>query len=277
MPTSDAQSASHAAAAAAGPCGRKGPAQKVQRVVWVVMENKAYNQVIGGSKAPYLNRLARGCGIATRFAAEAHPSLPNYIAMTSGSTHGISDDAGPSEHGIGGPSIFSQLGGDWRALQESMERPCQSSDSGAYAAHHNPPVYYTAVRAQCSAQSLPLRGAPRLRSRFTFVTPNSCHDMHDCSVHQGDRWLAGWLPRVLRSPEYRSGSMAIFITWDEDDGSANQRVATIVVSPRTHPGTRSATAFNHYSLLGTTEELLGVPKLGEAASAPSMRAAFGLG
>jgi hypothetical protein len=265
------------AAAAAGVCGRAGATAPIRRVVWIVMENHSYSQIIGSGQAPYINRLASSCGLATRFTAEAHPSLPNYIAMTSGSTQGISDDDGPSAHRLSAPSIFSQLGSNWRALQESMPRACAPSDSGSYAVRHNPPTYYTRVRRACAAQDVPLRNPPQLSARFTFVTPNMCHDMHSCSVRTGDRWLAGWLPRAVRSPQYRSGSTAIFITWDEDEGSSEQHIPTIVVSPRTRKGTRSATAFNHYSLLRTTEELLGLPPLGAASGAPSMRGAFGLG
>jgi hypothetical protein len=242
------------------------------------MENHSYQDIIGSGQAPYLNRLAASCGLATSFTAEAHPSLPNYIAMTSGGTQGVSDDSGPSAHRLTAPSIFSQLGRSWRALQESMPRSCALADAGSYAVRHNPPAYYTNVRSTCATQDVPLRSTRALSARFTFVTPNLCHDMHSCSVRAGDRWAAGWLPRVLRSSTYRSGSMAIFITWDEDDGSAGNHVPTIVVSPGTRPGTRDGTPFNHYSLLRTTEEILGLPdRLGAAATAPSMRAAFGLG
>jgi hypothetical protein len=123
---------------------------------------------------------------------------------------------------------------------------------------------------------VPLRGAPRLTSAFTFVTPNTCNDTHDCSVRVGDSWLAGWLQHVLRSPEYRSGSMAIFITWDEDDGGGSNSIPTVVVSPDTRSGTRSGAGFNHYSMLATTEDLLGVGRLGAAAGARSMAGAFNL-
>jgi phosphatidylinositol-3-phosphatase len=254
--------------------GRRAP---LRHVVWIVMENQAYSSVVGSGAAPYLTRLAASCGLATRFSAEAHPSLPNYIAMTSGSTQGITDDADPSAHRLTARSLFSQLGTRWRALDESMPRACDLADSGQYAVRHNPATYYTGIRAQCAAQDLPLTAGSRLTAPFTFVTPNICDDMHSCSIQDGDRWLAGWLPRLLRAPQYRSGSMVVFITWDEDDGSADQHIPTIVISRHTRPGTRSATSFDHYSLLRTTEEILGLPKLGAAAHAASMRGAFGLG
>ncbi|HEV8104493.1 MAG TPA: hypothetical protein VGP69_12245, partial [Gaiellaceae bacterium] len=89
-------------------------------MIWIVMENHSYGQIIGSHDAPYLNSLAHKCGLAANFSAESHPSLPNYVAMTSGSTQGISDDGDPSEHQLSVQSIFSQLGGGWRALDESM-------------------------------------------------------------------------------------------------------------------------------------------------------------
>jgi hypothetical protein len=101
--------------------------------------------------------------------------------------------------------------------------------------------------------------------------------MHDCSTQTGDRWLKNWVARITQSTSYRAGKTVLFITWDEDDGSNGNHVALIVVSPYTTPGTRSETAFNHYSLLRTTEDLLGIRNhLGLAARAPSMRSAFDL-
>jgi len=253
------------------PCGVTSTAPAWQHVVWIVMENKAASQVMGSSGAPYLNGLAGACGAATSFFAESHPSLPNYIAMTSGSTQGITDDAAPSSHQLGVPSIFSQLGGDWRALQESMPANCAKANSGSYAVRHNPAAYYTNIASACAMQDVPLGATPDISARFTFITPNLCSDMHDCSVSQGDGWLAGWVPRILDSPEYRSGTTAVFITFDEDDHSANNHIATVVVAPSTPAGTVDATRYDHYSLLRTTEEMLGLMPLGSAMSAPSMR------
>jgi hypothetical protein len=102
--------------------------------------------------------------------------------------------------------------------------------------------------------------------------------MHDCGVGTGDRWLTTFLPKILASRQYLSGSTAVFITWDEDDFTSNQRIATIVVAPSTPAGTRATTRFDHYSLLRTTEEMLGLkPLLGNAARAVSMRRVFHLG
>jgi phosphatidylinositol-3-phosphatase len=256
-----------------------------QHVVWVVMENSSYSQIIGNTgSAPYINELAQLYGSATQMFAESHPSLPNYIAMTSGSTQGITDDSGPSSHPLNVGNIFTQTGSNGRSLEEAMPSNCYTSDSGNYAVRHNPGVYYTNY-TQCGTQDIPLGSTPDLSAAFTFITPDLCHDMHSnsCSgssnvILQGDQWLQAFVPSLLASPQYRAGTTAIFITWDEDNscsGCSNQ-IPTIVISPTTS-GITSANTYNHYSMLRTTEEILGITTfLGNAATAHSMRADFHL-
>lgn len=267
-----------APAASRAPCGRaSAPPATYDHVVWIVLENHAYSQIIGSSQAPYINRLAARCGVATQFSAEQHPSLPNYVAMTSGSTQGITDDLGPADHPLGAASIFSQVGPTgWRSLEESMPSRCRLSDAGSYLVRHNPAAYYTNLHGACRSASLPLGRRPNLAARFTFVTPNSCNSMHDCGVSTGDAWLRRFLPKVFAGRQYRAGRTAVFLTWDEDNGGGNH-IATLVLAPSVKPGTTSSTSFDHYSMLRTTEELLGLKTfLGDAASAESMRGAFNL-
>jgi phosphatidylinositol-3-phosphatase len=267
-------------------CGTTRVRRPYRRVVWVVFENKQYSQIIGSANAPYINSVANQCGLATNFYAEAHPSLPNYIAMTSGSTQGITDDSGPSSHPLSVPSIFSQLGSGWKSLQEGMPSNCYLSNSGNYAVRHNPATYYTNIAGQCAAQDVPLGTTPDLSARFTFITPNLCNDMHSCpsqsdiatETKTGDTWLSGFLPKLLSSSQYTAGNTVIFITWDEDDYNTanNNRIATIVVSPSTPAGAKVTTRYDHYSMLRTTEELLGLSFIGNASSASSLAADFHL-
>ena len=157
-----------------------------------------------------------------------------------------------------------------------MPSNCALSSSGSYAVKHNPAAYYTNIRTACSSQDIPLGSTPDISARFTFVTPNLCNDMHDCSVGTGDSWLSKFLPKILSSSTYTGGGTAVFITFDEDDFTSVNKVATIVVSPYTAPGTSSGTAFTHYSLLRSAEEMLGLGCLANACSATSMRSSFGL-
>jgi phospholipase C len=248
------------------------------------MENKPYGSVIGSSSAPYENRLAKACGLATDYRAIGHPSLPNYLAATGGSTFGVTDDAGPSSHPIAATSLFQQLTDaklTWRAYDESMPTTCDQSPSGRYAVKHNPAVYYSAIRQQCAVDDVPLAGhlaqdiAAGSLPSFAFVTPNLCDDTHDCGVRVGDSWLATWVPRIVAGPNYSSGNTLIVLTWDEGVGASNL-IPTMVIGPSVPAGTKGAAAFSHYSLLRTTEELLGLPALGAATTATSMNPMFHL-
>jgi phosphatidylinositol-3-phosphatase len=270
---------------ASKPCGvALAPPHVYRHVVWIVMENKSWHDVMGSSApAPHIQRLAHRCGAAAAFYGEAHPSLPNYLAMTSGGTQGVTDDKGPTSHPLSVDNIFQQVG-DWRSLEESMPAPCSTTSSGSYFTRHNPALYYVGLQSTCASLDLPLGAPPDLSAKFTLITPNGCHDMDTvrCAssfagvVQLGDAWLGSFLKKVLASPQYRSGTTAVFVTWDESShgDAATQKIPTLVIAPSVRPGTISTKRFDHYALLRTTEELLGLPFLGAASSAPSMRAAF---
>lgn len=251
-----------AAAAASSPClGHAQPAS-YQHVVWILMENKAYSDIIGNRRAPYLNSLASQCAVA-HVQAATHPSLPNYIALTSGSTHGITDDNNPSAHPLAGPSIFSQLKGNWRSYAQSMPQPCTLTNSGNYAVRHVPATYYTNIRSLCKTHVLPYSSVPKLSAAFTMITPNLINDMHSGGslqqqIKNGDHYLAGFLPKLLASSAYKSGRTAVLITWDEGRGT-NNVVAGILISPsvgHSDLGTMTDAGVLHY-----TEKLLGLPQL----------------
>ncbi len=269
-------------ATGAGPCGTAATAPRWEHVVWVWLENHGPDAL---TQMPYLASVAQACGITTDYRGITHPSLPNYLAAVSGSTGGVTSDCSPGECPQRRRTIFAQVsaaGGQWRAYEEAMPHSCAASATSSYAPKHNPPVYFPDLAADCARWDVPL--APALTDdlaagrlpRFAFVTPDICHDAHDCPVGAADTWLRTWLARILAGPDYRTGRTAVVVTFDEDDNGAGNRVSTVVVAPTVRPGTRSGTAFSHYSLLRTTEEMLGLPLLGAAASAPSMRAAFGL-
>jgi hypothetical protein len=172
-----------------------------------------------------------------------------------------------------------------------MPSNCATSNSGPYAVRHNPPPYYTTLSG-CATNDVPYTQlatdlASNTLPAFSFITPNVISDMHDGTIAQGDAWLATNLPTIFNSTAYQSGTTAVFLTWDEGEGGTSNdcatnttdigcHVATIVISPSTVPGTTSPTLFNHYSLLATAEQLLGLPALGNASSFPTMTAAFNL-
>jgi phospholipase C len=261
------------------------------------MENHSYSDIIGNTaQAPYINTLAGQCGLATDYHNVSHPSLPNYIAGTSGlavsSLSAFTSDCSPSKRcSTSAAGIFGQ-GETWKAYEESMPSNCDTSNSGEYAVRHNPPPYYTTL-SSCSTRDVPYSQlaadlSANTLPAFSFITPNLIDDMHDGTIAQGDSWLSANVPTILNSSAYTSGSTALFITWDEGSGGSSGEncagtttdqschVATLVISPSTAAGTSSATLFNHYSLLGTAEQLLGLPLLGQAASTATMTSAFNL-
>lgn len=287
------------AAAKAGPSGPCGTLKlsdtHYTHVIWVWMENQSYDSIIGSPQAPYINGLANECGLATNYHNVSHPSLPNYIAGTSGlalsALTPFDPDCNPTHKcTTSAQSIFGQVP-SWKAYEESMPSNCYRKNAGEYAVRHNPPPYYTSL-ADCATKDVAypqLAGdlAAGTLPAFSFVTPNLIDDMHDGTIAQGDTWLADNLPAIFDSSEYQSGSTVVFLTWDEGEGGTSNdcatnttdigcHVVTVAVSPSTVPGTQSSTLFNHYSLLGSTEQLLGVPPLGEATGANSMLAAFNL-
>ena len=283
-------------ASSSAPCGTLAlPSTRYTHVIWLWMENHSFNEIVSSPEAPYVNGLARACGLATNYHNISHPSLPNYIAATSGlslpALKRFHSDCSPSHRcGTSAPSIFGQ-DSSWKAYEESMPKSCDRRNKGEYAVRHDPPPYY-ATLSECTAKDVPYtRLAADLSNAtlpaFSFVTPNLIDDMHDGTVAQGDSWLASNVPAILGSSEYKSGEVVLFITWDEGEGGSSQEcatnttdvgchVATIVVSPSTAPATQSAALFNHYSLLASSEQLLGLPALGEAAAAGSMLSAFDL-
>lgn len=257
------------------PCGYPNLPVHYTHVVWILLENVGYS-LVGSPSAPYFNALASECGLATNDHAVAHPSLPNYVALTSGSTQGISDDGEPSAHPLRVASIFSQLRGRWRAYAQSMPSPCDVVTSGTYAARHNPAVYYVNVRGACRRRDVAMPARLDLGAPFTFIAPNVCDDMHSCPLTVGDRWLHGLVDQLVANPLYRAGSLAVFITFDESDSSATNQIPTLVVAPSVPRGLRVGVALTHYSLLRTSEQLLGLAPLGAARTARSLIGPFHL-
>src|SRR5580704_4172061 len=299
---SGAQPATARAAAtspsASHPCGTQAKPGTYKHVIWIWLENHSYGAILGSSQAPYFNMLAKECGVATNYHNVTHPSLPNYIAATSGlalsAVHGFLPDCGPGGScQTSARSIFGQ-GETWKSYEESMPSACDHSNSGNYAVRHNPAVYYTTLRG-CSSNDVSFSHlatdlAHNRLPAFSFITPNLIDDSHNGTVADADKWLSHNLPAILNSSEYKNGSTVIFITWDEGEGGhyaagegcatntsdISCHIAAVVLSPSTKAGTRSGTLFNHYSLLGTAEQLLRLSKLGLAATATTMTKAFNL-
>jgi acid phosphatase len=252
--------------------------------VWVfVLENHSFDQIIGSPHAPYLNRLARRHGMATNYYAVTHPSLPNYLAMISGSTHGCNNNS--CERGIPGKTLAGQVarhGLKWRGYFEELpSRGYLGDDVGNYVQHHNPFVYFRSITSKPRQRShiMPFRAFRRSLRRppaLSYIVPSDIHNMHSSAIIDGDEWLQQWIPRIMASRGFRHHG-AIFITWDEADksdlsgccmarikGGHQPFVAIVHAGPKHVRLKKPRTA---YSLLRTIEAGFGFRPLGNAARA----------
>ncbi len=278
----------------AATCGVRTGTPTTTKLLVIFEENHGYSSIVGSSSAPVINGYLQACGSATAYQALTHPSLPNYLSVTSGVSYATSpwtSDCGPSGSCLtGAENVFHQLGASrWKSYAESMAANCSSSGvSGAgYMARHNPALYYTDLGSACATDDVPL-GTPTSGAlatdvatgalpTFATVTPNANNDMHDGTIAQGDSWLGSWLPVLVSGPDYQSGHLAIVVVWDEGSGSGNvpSTVACLAISPFVAKGATSSTPLTHYSLLKAAEDVAGVSELGGAATAGDLRSALG--
>ena len=235
--------------------------------VVVVMENHSYAEIIGNPAAPFINQLASRGALFTRSYAVTHPSEPNYLALFSGSTQGVADDSCP--HSFAAPNLAASLiaaGSSFAGYAEDLPGTGSPACSqGEYARKHVPWTNFSNVPASVSQPFTrwPAGDFARLPT-VSFVIPNLCHDMHDCSVAAGDAWLrahiggyADWATRH---------DSLLILTWDEDDGGPGNQVPTILAGQLVRTG-RYAEPITHYSVLATIEAAYGLPPDAQAAAA----------
>ncbi len=239
-------------------------------VVVVVLENKERGKVLGNPEAPAFNAFARKGAVLRAYRGVTHPSLPNYLALVSGSTHGISSDC--TRCTVGGRSLADTLEArelTWKAYAEGLPRVGWTGPShGRYAKKHVPFLYFRRVLASPArlrrivplAQLTRDRAAGRLPN-FALVVPDLCHGMHDCSVAMGDAWLKRFLPPLLKLP-----GTAVFVVFDESD-SADPGVPGLALGPLVRARSYSTSPLSHYALLRTIEQGFGLPLLGRSARA----------
>jgi acid phosphatase len=247
----------------------------------VVIENHSLAQMRQGMPATYA--LARRYAYATGYRATTHPSLPNYLVIASGATHGVRDDGPPARHPLEGGTVFGRAlaaGRTAAVYADAMTTPCQTTAQGRYAVKHNPWAYFPQERAQCRRHDLPLADLwPAVRTGSLpdagMVVPDLCHDAHDCSLATADRWVAQLVSRVRSGPDWRAGRLVLVLTADEDDHASGNRVLTVVAHPSLH-GRVVRSSLGHTSLARLYAEVTGTRPLAAAASAPSMAKAFGL-
>jgi hypothetical protein len=244
------------------------------------MENEEYSDIMSSRSSPFINALAHRWAVARSAYAIAHPSLPNYLALTAGSTFGIDSDCTDCHlPGAGLPGQLQAARITWKAYMEDMPHPCfRGAAAYPYAKKHDPFMYYEGVARDPRAcgRVVPmsqLQADERARSlpRFIWISPNLCHDMHDCSVSTGDRFLRSLVPPLLNALGRRG---LLILTWDEgttDDGCCRLahggHVATILAGGEVRRHASMSAPTDHYSILQLIDDLFEMRRLRGAACA----------
>jgi phosphatidylinositol-3-phosphatase len=260
--------------------GSTAPVVTPPHTVWViVMENRADTSIIHSKSAPYLNSLIRQYGLADNYRAIVHGSQPNYIALFSGGLQGVKGNESVS---LPARNIADQLeaaGETWRVFAENVPPNCYVGATatggpdgpGTYARKHEPAISFGDISsnpARC-ANINDFTAFDPMVANFELIVPNLENDMHNGTTIEGDDFLRGFVPRILASAAWQSGS-PLFITWDEGKAQGDNRIATLVIAKEVTPGFTSKVPHTHYSLLHTVEALLGLPCLGQACKANTL-------
>ncbi len=268
----------HGKAVAADPHGRL---PHPSRVAVLVLENRGFGQVIGNPAAPYVNRLARRYALATRYYSVGHPSVPNYLALTGGSTFGIRHDCNHCD--AGARNLVDQLNAarvSWKAYFENLPTHGRLGlRTAVYNKHYNPFAYYTDLTANPRDRSRIVSFAPLQRDlaahrlpRFAWIAPNLIHNGHYASLQTTDRYVAGLVPRVLHA---LGPDGVLYLTWDEGVTRAHTglggatgggRVPLIAAGGAARRNARLVLPANHYALLRTIEGNFRLPALGQSGS-----------
>jgi hypothetical protein len=250
---------------AVSPHPTTGRVPRPDHIVVVVMENKASGQIAGNRHAPYITSLGRSYAMFPNSYAVRHPSEPNYLALFSGSTQGLTDDSCP--HTYSSANLGSELraaGLSFAGYSEGLPHPGDPTcKAGRYARKHAPWVDFANLPVSVNLRYSDLPRDYAALPTVSFVVPDLCHDMHDCSVATGDAWLRSNLDGYVQWA--RAHNSVLIVTFDEDDRSAGNKITTVFAGALIKPGTYPE-AIDHYSVLRTIEDAYGLPPAGKSAN-----------
>ncbi len=253
-------------------------------IVLIVLENRGYKAAMDGTSMPHFAELAQKYTLLTNYFAISHPSVPNYIALMTGSTQNITTDCTTCFLNV--PNLADELaksGHTWKAYLESMPSPCFQGNANPYAMKHNPFIYFDSVRQNttiCDNSIVPMTQLDtdlqaNKMPNFAFIMPDLCDSGHDCTATTADNWLNDMVGKLQGSSALDKNSL-IVITFDEAKGgdtaaccgqtSGGGHVATILISPLAKQGFQDDTAYSHYSLLKTILDAWKLPGLGQTVA-----------
>ncbi len=255
-------------------------------IVLLVEENHSYSDVVGNSSMPYLNSLISQYGLATQYFADGHPSIPNYLTLTTGLMETYDDEFSGT---ISDDNVVRELvkaGKSWKAYIESLPSPGYlGGDSGVYLRQHNPFADLSDVQGS-SAQAANLVPFTQFTTdlannalpQYSFIAPNADDDAHNGTLARSDSWLQSNIAPLLASSAFQSSGLLI-VTFDESEDSdvenGGGHVATVIISPQAKKGYQSRTLYQHQSTLRLILTGSGVNTFpGMSATAPDMTEFF---
>ena len=251
--------------------------------------------------APYINSLAQQGALMTDSTAIEHPSEPNYLDLFSGSNQGVHTQTGfsgdeiPTQFsGITLPFTSPNLGAELLKAGDtfvsySETLPYAGYDSldtttqgnfGAYARRHNPAVNWTdpnnpagnlANNILPTSVNQPFSSFPTDFNQLptvSLVVPNVADDMHDdpsaTGIKKADTWLQTNLGAYAQWAQQNNS--LLIVTWDENDSSAGNHIATIFYGPMVKTGQYNE-AINHFNVLRTVDDMYGLTPTGAGGTA----------
>ena len=252
------------------------------KVIVVVLENHAINQIVGNPAAPYLNSLIADnkSALFTQSFALGHPSQENYIQLFSGSDQGVTNDNVPSVFPFTAPNLGAALlAASKTFIGYSEDLPSvgyNGASSGAYARKHNPWVNWqgnstNGIPASCNQPFSAFPTNYNLLPSLSFVVPNQENDMHNGSdptkITIGDTWIQNNLNGLIQWA--KTHNSLVIITFDEDDNSSANNIYTLFIGEMVQHGTYS-NHIDHYNVLHLLEDMFYLPHAGASATATTI-------
>ncbi|HEY0664694.1 MAG TPA: alkaline phosphatase family protein [Gallionella sp.] len=249
-----------------------GKLPRPDHVVVVIEENRGYSQIMDMRNSnSYIHALARRGMLFTESYGVTHPSQPNYLALFSGSTQGVTRNDCP--HTFSGDNLASSLleaGLGFASYAESLPATGDPvCGSGAYQRKHNPVANWQGTRLPAGVNRR-FADFPRDFAKLptvAFVIPDQENDMHDGDFERADAWLKARIDPYVEWA-FRHNSLLV-LTWDEDDYREGNRIVTILVGPMVKTGA-SAQRIDHYNVLRTLLDFYGLPATGASRNAEAI-------
>ncbi len=231
---------------------------RFQRIFTIILENANYSEAV---QQPFIKALIERGALLQKFRGEAHPSQPNYIAMTSGSTHGVLSDGKVNLDVSHVGDLLENKNLKWRVYAEGYPGNCFVGEvQGRYVRKHVPFLSYVNVTnnsARCANITAPATLESDIASgslpEYALYIPDMNNDGHDTDVQFATRWLSEKFGPLLNDPRFMTGTLFV-LTFDESEILGGNAILTLMLGDSVQPGAVSNASLNNYSLLRLVED-----------------------